>query len=95
MILCRIDIATGPAHISAELNQGLDQNGSLNGHVQGTGNAGPGQRFLGTKFIAQCHQARHFDFGNTDFFTTPISQGDIFNQVVCVDGVRHIKVLLI
>ena len=34
LILCRKDIATGPADIGAEIRQGLDENSRLNGHVE-------------------------------------------------------------
>ena len=40
VILGGEDVAGGPAHFSAQLHQGLDQNRGLDRHVQGASNAG-------------------------------------------------------
>ncbi len=79
LILGRENVTGGPANLGAKSRQGFDQNSRLNGHVQATGNPGTSQRFGGAKFFAQCHQARHFSFGNGYFLASPVSQGHVGN----------------
>ena len=45
VILRGEDIATRPSDIGSEIHEGLDQNGCLNGHVQGACDSNSGKRF--------------------------------------------------
>ena len=46
VVLSRVDVAAGPADLGAQRLQGLDEDRSLNGHVQAAGDAGALQRLL-------------------------------------------------
>jgi len=93
MVLRRIDIARGPAHLRAQRFQRADQHGSLDGHVQRTGNARALQRLAGGIFLADGHQARHFGFRDADFLLAPGGQGQVGNEeiggLVFEYGVHH------
>ncbi len=71
-----------PTDFRTQRNQRFDQNGGLNGHVQGTGNAGALERLGVTEFGAAGHQARHFVLGDLDFGAAPVCEPDVFNDVV-------------
>ena len=59
VVLSGEDVAAGPAHLGAEGHQGLDQNGGLDRHVQGTRDAGALEGLLSAVLGPQGHQARH------------------------------------
>ena len=82
MVLRRIDVAGGPAHIGAERLQRLDQHGGLDRHMQRTGDAGAVQRLRRPIFGAGRHEARHFGFGNGDFLASPPRKADIGNGII-------------
>ena len=72
VVLRRVDVARGPAHVGAEVRQRLDEHCGLDGHVQTTGDARALERLPSGKFVADCHQARHLRFGDTDFLAAPV-----------------------
>ena len=80
------DVATGPAHGCSEVHEGLDEHSGLDGHVQGTRDAHSGEGFRGSVFFADGHEARHFLFGDGDFFTAPIGEGEVADFEVCCYG---------
>ena len=82
VVLGRKNIAGRPADFSAEFLEGFNQNSGLNGHVEATCNAGTFEGLSGTEFFTQCHQARHFGFGQTNFFATPFGEGNVFDFVL-------------
>ena len=77
MVLRGEDIATGPAHFSAQAGQRLNQHCGLNGHVQRPGHTHTGQRLLGRILVANRHQAGHLVLGDCDFLASPIGQGHV------------------
>jgi hypothetical protein len=52
LVLCREDVAGAPFYFSTQGNQGFNQHGSLDGHVQATGNAGTFQWLRSSVFLA-------------------------------------------
>src|SRR6266550_1300080 len=50
VVLGRIDVAGGPAHVGAERRESLDEHGRLDRHMQGSGDAGAPQRLLWAEF---------------------------------------------
>ena len=82
MVLGREDVAGRPTHFGAEGHQGFDQDGCLDRHVQGSRDAGSGQRLGFRVFLANGHQARHFGFGDPNFLVTPGGQREVSNEVV-------------
>jgi hypothetical protein len=88
MVLRRIDVARGPAHVGPERSQRLDQHRRLNGHVQRTGDARALERLGGGKFLADRHQARHFGFGNAHLLAAPVRKREV-GYVVVLPGFRY------
>ena len=82
MVLGRENIAARPAHVRAEIDQGLDQHRSLDRHVQRPGHAHALERLARRVFFANRHQARHLFLGDRDFLAAPISQADVGDFVV-------------
>ena len=82
MILGRIDVAGGPAHVGAERPQRFDQHRGLNRHVQRAGDARAAQRLLRSVFLACRHQAGHLGLGDGDFLAAPFGEADVFDGVI-------------
>ena len=74
MILRRKDVAARPTNARAELHQGLDQRGRLNGHVQRTGDPDACERLFLRVFLTDGRRTRHLLLGDGDFFPAPIGQ---------------------
>src|SRR5690606_19055676 len=85
LILGREDIATAPFYLSTQGNEGFDENSSLNGHVQATGNTGTFQRLAFAVFFAQTHQSGHFGFSEHNFLATPFGEAHILHLVLEVE----------
>ena len=71
------DVAAGPAHLGAELGQGLDEHGRLDGHVQRAGDAGAGQRLERAELLAQRAQAGHLVLGEVDLPAPEGGHGEV------------------
>ena len=82
VILGGKDVAGGPAHLSTQLHQGLDQNRGLDRHVQGAGNAGTLEGLLTAVLLAKCHQTGHLGLSDVEFLATEIGLSDISNDEV-------------
>ncbi|MCY1172796.1 hypothetical protein D9M73_129400 [compost metagenome] len=82
LVLSREDVAGRPAHFGTQGNQGFDQHGSLNGHVDAAEDFRALERLLTSVLAAQPHQGRHFRFGDDGFTTAPGSQGHVGDFVV-------------
>lgn len=54
--------------------------------MQRTRDAHSGEGFRGGVFFADGHEARHFLFGDGDFFTAPIGEGEVADFEVCYYG---------
>ena len=81
VVLRRVDVARGPAHVGAERLQRLDQHRGLDRHVERAGDARALQRLLGAVFGASRHQAGHFGFGDGDFLAAVFGQLHIGDDV--------------
>ncbi|RMO51184.1 hypothetical protein ALQ39_103570 [Pseudomonas amygdali pv. eriobotryae] len=82
LVLSGENVARRPANFGTQGNQGFDQHGGLNGHVDAAENFRALERLVTGVFAAQTHQGRHFGFGNDGFATTPGGQGNVGNLVV-------------
>ena len=74
VILGAEDVAAAPGDLGAELNQRLNQHGSLDGHVQAASDASTGQRLRRAVLLSQRNQARHFVFRQEDLFASPLGE---------------------
>ena len=81
MILRREDVARAPAHVGAQLDERLDEHGSLDGHVQRPHHAHAFQRLLRAVFAAHGHQSRHLVLGDLNLFTPPLGQRHVGHLV--------------
>ena len=84
VVLCREDVARGPAHLRTECLQGLDQHSGLYGHVQAASDARALEGLRLGKLFADRHQTGHFGLGNADLFAPPNSQRQVGNFIVLV-----------
>ena len=82
VVLRRVDIARGPADIGAERGKRFDQNGRLDGHVQGARDARALERLLRGVFGPHRHEPRHLRLGDGDFLAAPIGEPDILDVVI-------------
>ena len=82
VVLGRIDVARGPAHVGAERLEGVDQHRGLDGHVQRAADARAAQRLLRAVFLARRHQARHLGLGDGEFLAAPFGKADVLDDVV-------------
>ena len=79
------DVAADPAHVGAERDEGLDQDGGLHGHVQRAGDLLALQRLRRTELAAQRHQAGHLVLGEADLLAAEVGQREVGDLEV-VDG---------
>jgi hypothetical protein len=70
LVLGGEDVARGPAHLRAERDEGLDEHGGLDGHVQRSGDAGARQRLAIPVLRAQRHEAGHLVLGQPQLVPT-------------------------
>ena len=93
VVLSGEDVAGGPADISPELNESLNEDGGLDRHVQRTSDANALQGLLSAVFLTERDEAGHFVLSDVEFFATPISEGDVFDVEVafgfCRRGFSH------
>ena len=82
MVLRRIDVARGPAHIGAQRFERLDQHRGLDRHVQRPRDARAAERPARRVLLADRHQAGHLGLGDPDFLAAPGGKGKVGNSVV-------------
>ena len=76
------DVAGAPADLGPQIDQGLDEDRGLDGHVQAATDAGPGEGPGGGIFAADGHETGHLGLGDGDLLAAPIGQGNIGDLVV-------------
>ena len=82
VVLGRVDVAGGPAHVGAERRERLDQHRGLDRHVQRAGDARALERLLRAVLLARRHQAGHLGLGDGDFLAAPVGEADVLDDVV-------------
>ena len=60
------DVAGAPPHVATEGFEGLDEDGRLDGHVEGPSNSGALEGLGRTELRAGAHEAGHFNLSNLD-----------------------------
>mmetsp|Transcript_6425 Transcript_6425/g.8428 ORF Transcript_6425/g.8428 Transcript_6425/m.8428 type:complete len:449 (-) Transcript_6425:20-1366(-) len=75
------DVARAPADVSSEGFEGFDEDGGLDGHVEGSGDAGSFQGLVFHFFSAR-HEARHLYLGHFDFFAAIVREGNVSDFVI-------------
>jgi hypothetical protein len=79
VVLGREDVARGPAHLRAQVEQGLDQDRGLHRHVQRAGDARARERLRARVLGADRHQAGHLVLGELDLLAAPGGEGEILD----------------
>ena len=92
VVLRRIDVARGPAHLGAERLQRLDEHRGLDGHVQGAGDARALQRLALRELLADRHEAGHLGLGDVEFLAAPLGERKIGNVIIRLGGRLEIGV---
>jgi len=95
VVLCRKNVARTPPDARAEFDEGFDQDGGLNGHVDATGDSRAGEWLFFAEFFADCHQSGHFGFGDLDFFSSEFGECGVFDfEIVHFLGLKIDRVEL-
>jgi len=88
VVLSTVDVTGRPSDLSTESDKSLDENGSLDGHVQAASNAGALQGLNAGVLSAGLHETRHFVLSKFDFLAAEGSKRNIGNFEI-VSGGRH------
>ena len=81
MVLGREDLTRAPPNFGAEGGDGLDEDGSLDRHVERPGDAGAFEGLRWAEFSAAGHETGHFDLGELNLKAAEFGLGDIFDFV--------------
>ncbi len=68
------DVAAHPAHLGAERHQRLDEDGGLDGHVQGAHDLRAAEGLGGRVFLADRHEAGHLVLGEPDLLAAEVGK---------------------
>jgi hypothetical protein len=82
------DVAARPTHFGAELDQRLDQDGGLDGHVQRSADPCAGERLGRTVFLADGAEAGHFVLGKMNLFAPEWCEREVGDAKVATRGER-------
>ena len=77
VILGRDDVAGGPPDLGAQRPERLDQDGRLDGHVEGARDPGALERLPRGVLLADRHQRRHLALGDGDLLAPPVGERKI------------------
>eukprot|EP00128_Syssomonas_multiformis_P016851 Colp12_sorted_trinity150504_noHs@2414 len=86
VILGGEDVAGRPLNLSTEGGEGLNENGSLDGHVETTSNAGTLEGLLRAVETAHLHETGHLILSELDLLATPLGKGDVSDFVSELSG---------
>lgn len=89
VVLGAEDVAAGPGNLSTERGEGLDEDGSLDGHVKAASNAGTSERLVSSVLGTGSHETRHLILGELDLLATKGSEGQV-GDLELVGGGRHV-----
>ncbi len=82
VVLGRENVAGGPADIGTEFLECLDEHASLDGHVQGAGDADASEGLFRAVLLAGGHEAGHFALSDVEFFAAKVGEGDVLYFIV-------------
>ena len=90
LVLCRIDVARGPGDLGAQLDQRLDENRRLDGHVQAARDTRALERPVRAELLAQGHETGHFLFRHADLLAAKLGRRD----VLAVEGRSGVVIIV-
>jgi hypothetical protein len=77
LILGREDVAAGPTDVGSEIDEGLDEDRRLDGHVEGACDADALEGLLLGVLGADRHEAGHLLLGDVDLLAAPLGECDV------------------
>mmetsp|Transcript_17318 Transcript_17318/g.34925 ORF Transcript_17318/g.34925 Transcript_17318/m.34925 type:complete len:401 (+) Transcript_17318:560-1762(+) len=76
------DVARGPTDLGTKSLEGLDEDGGLDGHVQGAGDVGASKRVLALALSADAHKTRHLNLGNIELLAAELGELNVLDKRV-------------
>ena len=76
------DVARAPADVATEGLEGLDEDGGLDGHVEGAGDTGTLEVVV-VVLLTAGQETRHLNLGDLTLLAAIIGKGDVSNCTVC------------
>mmetsp|Transcript_27939 Transcript_27939/g.75484 ORF Transcript_27939/g.75484 Transcript_27939/m.75484 type:complete len:564 (-) Transcript_27939:105-1796(-) len=86
VVLGAEDVAGAPADLGTQGSQGLNQHGSLDGHVEGAHDLGALQGLGGAELRAAGHQAGHLSLSQVDLQAAEVRLSDVLDLVLAPSG---------
>jgi hypothetical protein len=88
------DVAGAPADLGAKGGEGLDEDGGLDGHVEGARDPGAGEGLGRAELSAARHEPGHLDLGQLDLEAAEVGLGQVLDLVLpprrgLLHGERH------
>ena len=77
VVLGGVDVAGGPSDLGTESVEGLNENTSLDGHVEGARDAGSFENMVVLVFFTEAHESGHLDLGEVVLTATEVSLGHV------------------
>ena len=82
------DVAGGPPDLRPELEEGLDEDRGLDGHVQAARDPRSRERARAAVLLAHRHEAGHLVLRDADLLAAPVREGEVRDLVVRAAVVR-------
>jgi hypothetical protein len=79
VILGREDVTRAPTNVSSKSLQGLDEDGGLDGHVEGSRDTGSLEGLFLSEFLSAGHKPRHLYLGKLYILSAIIGEGNVGN----------------
>ena len=91
VVLGAEDVARGPGNLSTESSEGLDEDGSLDGHVQAASNASSLEGLVLSILLPGGHETGHLILGKLNLLAAKGSKGQV-SDLELVGGGGHLEV---
>ena len=94
VVLGRVDVASGPSDLGTKGMKGLDEDTGLDGHMEGTRDAGTVKGSLVLLVVTDGHKAGHLDFSEVVLTATEVGEGHVLDfrlEAVRVDTVCSVN----
>lgn len=90
-VLGREDVVGALVDLSTEGGEGLNRDGSFDGHVEGVGDVGALQVLGGAIFRLVGHEVGHLNLDELDLKVAEVYLGDVLHLVHMLGGLLHEK----
>ena len=79
VILGGEDVARSPSNLGTKGLESLNEDSSLNSHMERSRDIGSLKNLRGSVFLSSSHKTGHFNFSHVEFLSTPFSEVNIGN----------------